>query len=76
MDINALGPNTVPNDPNANVRINALGTAGPVPISQATTDINTLTQNFTTASTIDTSPGLLRFGKDGGHFDRLGKKPR
>ena len=66
VDINALGPNTVPNNANANVRINALGTSGPVPISQATTNINTLTQNYSTASTIDTSPGLLRFGVDGG----------
>jgi len=73
VDINALGPNTVPNDPNANVRINALGTAGPVPISQPTTNINTLTQNFTTASTIDTSPGLLRFGVNGGILIASGK---
>ncbi len=67
-DINALGPNKVPNAPNANVRINFLGTSGPVPIAAPATNINTLTQNFTTASTIDTSPGILRLGATGGVF--------
>ncbi len=61
-DINALGPNTIDNGPNTNVRINAVGTSGPVAISSAVTTINTLTQNTTTASIIDTSPGILRVG--------------
>lgn len=67
-DINALGPNTLANNSNGNFRINSLGTSGSVPIAAATTNINTLTQNFSTASTIDTSPGTLRVGSVGGFF--------
>ena len=66
--VNALGPNTVADSTTADVEIASLGTSGSVPIAAATTNINTLTQGFTTASTIDTSPGTLRLGTVGGVF--------
>ncbi len=73
VNINALGPNQIMDGPTTNVVINAMGTAGPVPIASATTNINTLSQQFTTASIIDTSPGLLRFGVAGGILIGSGK---
>jgi len=72
-DINALGPNQIQDNPNSNVRINGMGTSGPVLIAKPLTRINSLTQNFTTASVIDTSPGTLRLGPTGGIFIAPGK---
>ena len=66
--VSALGPNPIPDSATTNVVISSLGTSGAVPIAAATTNINTLTQGFTTASTIDTSPGTLRLGVAGGIF--------
>ena len=66
VDIDALGPVELPNDTTKNYRIATLGTSGPVPISAATTNINTLTHNVTTDSTIDTLGGTLRVGTSGG----------
>ncbi len=66
-DIAALG-STIVDGPTTNVRINSLGAGGAVTLSAPTTNINTLTQNFTTASTVDTSTGTLRVGVEGGIF--------
>lgn len=61
---------TVPNGANFNVRINsAVGPGSSVNDIIAThpvTSINTLTQNFTTASTVDLAGGTLKLGADGG----------
>jgi autotransporter-associated beta strand protein len=67
LDAQAGGANgTVLDNTNANLRIDAAGTSGSVPIAGAVTNINTLLQNFGTASIIDTTPGVLRVGIDGG----------
>lgn len=55
----------IPNDPNANVRINILGSGGDDTIAAPNTRINTLTQNFSAAATVDTGGGTLRLGSDG-----------
>lgn len=65
-DLQALGPVELPDDTTKNFRTIAGGTSGPVPVSGATTNINTLTHNDTTDSTIDTLGGTLRVGTSGG----------
>jgi autotransporter-associated beta strand protein len=65
-DLQALGPVELPDDTTKNYRTIAGGTSGPVPVSGATTNINTLTHNVTTDSTIDTLGGTLRVGTSGG----------
>jgi len=64
-DIDALG-STIVDGTNTNVRINSMGAGGDVALSATTTNINTLTQNTGTASTIDTSGKTLRLGVSGG----------
>jgi autotransporter-associated beta strand protein len=56
----------VPDNTLANLRIDAAGSSGSVPLAAASTSINTLQQNSTTAATIDTSAGSLRVGSAGG----------
>ena len=48
----------------SNVRLNG-GTSGNLTLAAATTTVNTITQNQTTATTIDTSAGVLRLGAVG-----------
>ncbi len=61
-NINAMG-DVVPDSAAANVRINAAGTSGNDTVAAATTTINTLLQNTTTAATIDvTSAGAFPTG--------------
>ncbi|MEI8107207.1 MAG: autotransporter-associated beta strand repeat-containing protein [Verrucomicrobiota bacterium] len=57
---------TILDQPTANLRIDAAGVSGAVPIGAAVTNINTLLQNLGTASIIDTSLGKLRLGTSGG----------
>jgi autotransporter-associated beta strand protein len=64
-DINALG-STIANSAASNVRLNAAGAGGNIALGAATTTINTLVQNTTTAATVDTSAGALRLGATGG----------
>jgi len=63
-DIDALG-SVIADGTNTNVRINSMGAGGDVMLGAPTTNINTLTQNNGTASTIDTTGGTLRLGVEG-----------
>lgn len=56
----------VPNGAGLNVRINSAGTSGNDTLASTTTNINTLTQNTATDSTIDLAGGTLRVGTSGG----------
>ena len=56
----------VPNGTALNVRINSAGTTGPDTLAATTTNINTLSQNTGTDSTIDLAGGILRVGTSGG----------
>ncbi|HSH96368.1 MAG TPA: autotransporter-associated beta strand repeat-containing protein, partial [Roseimicrobium sp.] len=67
LDAQAGGSNPVLNDGTTlNYRINAAGVSGAIALGAATTNINSLSQNISTASTIDTSSGTLRVGTVGG----------
>lgn len=65
-DLQVLGPVELPDDSTKNYRTIAGGTSGPVPLSAATTHINTLTHNEATDSTLHTLAGTLRVGTSGG----------
>jgi fibronectin-binding autotransporter adhesin len=58
-NIAALG-GVIPNGAADNVRINSLGTSGNVTLGAATTAVNALLQNTTTASIVDTTGGTLQ----------------
>jgi autotransporter-associated beta strand protein len=64
-DIAASG-STLADGAATNVRLNSAGSGGNIALGSATTTINTLLQNTTTAATIDTSSGVLRLGAIGG----------
>ncbi len=65
--LNAQG-DTVADGTTVNYKISAAGSGGNNVVGSATTNINTLTQDSATASTIDTSAGTLRVGVTGGVF--------
>lgn len=60
------GTNIIMDDPTTNVRLNGVGSGDAATVGA--TNINTLTQNFATPSTIDLSAGTLRLGISGGLF--------
>jgi len=60
-DIAALG-STIAHGPFTNVRINSLGSGGNIALGTDTTTIQTLLQNFTTASTVATAGKTFRTG--------------
>jgi len=49
-----------------NVRLNSAGGGGTLALGAATTTVNTLVQNTTTAATVNTTGGILRLGATGG----------
>jgi len=69
LDAQGGGANpTIASNTALNYGINAAGASGSVTLASGTTNINTLTQNFSTASVIDASGKALRVGTSGGVF--------
>ena len=64
-DIAASG-SSIADGATSNVRLNSAGGGGNIALGAATTTINTLLQNTSTAATVDTSAGTLRLGATGG----------
>jgi fibronectin-binding autotransporter adhesin len=64
-DIAATG-STIADGSGTNVRLNSAGSGGNISLGAATTTVNTLLQNTTSAATIDTASGILRLGATGG----------
>ncbi|TAK97174.1 MAG: hypothetical protein EPO07_13785, partial [Verrucomicrobia bacterium] len=72
-DVDALG-STIADAATSNVRLNTASGSGNITLGAATTTINTLLQNTTSAATIDTSIGTLRLGAVGGVLVPSGKQ--
>lgn len=64
-DIAATG-STIADGAASNVRLNSAGGGGNIALGAATTTVNTLHQNTTTAATVNTTGGTLRLGATGG----------
>jgi autotransporter-associated beta strand protein len=66
-EITSQGPAAIGDNSQAHVRVNT-GAAASLPLASATTNVFTLTQNSTTATTVNTSAGTLRLGGEAGVY--------